>query len=272
MIGLDTQQKAPKAMSVVRNTQAASLLREAIVLDLGDLRRQAEEMRRKAHREAQEVISEARAQAQQIIADAARQGREQGRAAGYEEGLRNGTSAGIDQALRERRQQLDQLAEGLKAALDDIEGARLAILSDARVDVLKLSLLLTEKIVLRIVEADPTVVEDQIAEALGLVSLSSRPTLRIHPDLIARVNECLPDLSIKFAAAREMRIVPDDSVTPGGCVLSTEDAEVDAALETQLRRLVEALLPAPDSAESANQLPPDSSALETRTDSKEEEN
>lgn len=238
-------------MALVRNTQASALLQEAVVLDLGDLRRQADAITADARARAEQILTQARSEAQRLAAEAQRKGFETGQVAGLEEGRRAGTKQGHDSALAQSRAQLSQLAQSLTSMLDQVETARAAILSDARGDVLRLALLLAEKVTFRAVAADPSIVDDQIAQALSLVTLTSRPVLRINPAQREHVAAFLPELAARFDAARELTILPDASVQPGGCILQTENAEVDATLETQLRRLVDLLLPAPDDSSTA---------------------
>ncbi len=238
-------------MALVRNTQASTLLQEAVVLDLGDLRRQADAITADARARAEQILTQARAEAQRLAAEAQRKGFEAGQAAGLEEGRRTGSKQGHDSALAQSRAQLTQLSQSLSSMLDQVESARATILSDARSDVLRLALLLAEKITFRAVAADPSIVEDQITQALSLVTLTSRPVLRINPSQREHVTAFLPELAARFDAARQLTVLPDASVQSGGCILQTENAEVDATLETQLRRLVELLLPAPDDSSDA---------------------
>ena len=46
----------------------------------------------------------------------------------------------------------------------------------------------------------------------------------------------------EFDAIDDLEIIPDDSVAPGGCVAQSELLEVDARMESQFQKIVDALL------------------------------
>src|SRR5690606_929417 len=104
-------------MALIRKSVAETLSREAIVLDLGDLVRQGEQIKARARAEADRILAEAQAERQRLIADAAEVGRQEGFARGVEEGRKQGEAAGRDAALGEWREKLIALESGWTQAL-----------------------------------------------------------------------------------------------------------------------------------------------------------
>jgi flagellar biosynthesis/type III secretory pathway protein FliH len=224
---------------------ARTLARETIVLDLGDLVRQGEQIKAAARAEADRVLAEAKAERQRLIATAADEGRAAGLAKGTDEGLKQGEAAGRQGALAEFREKLAALEQGWLTALGKFEAERDRMLLEARQDIVRLAALSAEMVTKRHAALNPGAVADQLGAVLALLSRPTRLTVAIHPDDQAIVREALPGLTDKYAAATHVEITPDPAIGRGGCVARTSGGGViDATIETQLGRIVETLVPA----------------------------
>jgi len=125
-------------MAVVKNGHAGNLIKDAIVLDLGDLRRQGDEMVQQARAQAQSILDDAEAEARRRIDEAADKGREQGLAESRAEGLEEGRRAGREEALAAAGEQLERLTTGWTDALNSWTEHGGRMLLEAREDVLAL--------------------------------------------------------------------------------------------------------------------------------------
>lgn len=230
-------------MALIKHSQAASVTRDALVLDLGDLRAQADRILADARAQAERIRRDAKAEATRLTERAAEDGRAAGHAEGLEAGRAEGREAAHAEAVEEFRAQFDALTRDWQAALDRWNRDRNRMMLEAREDVIRLALAVARKIVHRHVDVDPAVVEDQIVEALRLVSEPGRLVVRVHRDERERVESVLPDLLQTLDEDRDVCVVDDDSVEPGGCIVATAGGEIDATLKTQLDRIARALLP-----------------------------
>lgn len=230
-------------MPVIKSHNASPLVKEAIVLDLGDLGRQAARMRAEAEAKAARIVEEAQREAQQLIDSAEAKGHEQGRAAGYEEGLAAGREQGRAEALQAMNEQLAQLQAGWAQTLSQWQAQREQVEREAKEAVLAFALKAVKKLVHRVVETDPAVVVDQVAEALTHVLRPLDVTVHIHPDDRPLLEASLPDLLAAFAQVKHIQLVDDDKVGRGGCTVSFGQGHIDATIETQLTRLAAAMLP-----------------------------
>src|SRR5436853_7410348 len=75
-----------RTKALIKNIQSDRLLKEAIVLDMGDLGRQADRLLSGARAEAQRLVDEARSEADRVIDGADQRG--------YSEGLERGLTEG----------------------------------------------------------------------------------------------------------------------------------------------------------------------------------
>jgi flagellar biosynthesis/type III secretory pathway protein FliH len=230
-------------MGMIRNALAGEIARDAVVLDLGDLRAQAAAIRRRAEEEAQRIAREAKEERERIVAGAREEGFERGRAEGLEQGLREGREAGRREALEQNTERIEALTNAWEAALGDFERSRDALRRDAREDVLRLALRLSEKVAKRAIEVDERAASRQVEAALEMALASERMTIRIHPEDRVAIEADLPAIAARVGGGSEATLVEDASLPRGSCVVRTERGEVDGNIDHQIARLVDALLP-----------------------------
>ncbi|MBS0196844.1 MAG: hypothetical protein JSR77_08805 [Planctomycetes bacterium] len=229
---------------MIRQAAAERVVRDAVVLDLGDLARQGEACRQRARAEAGAIVQEAKAERERLIRGAAEQGKAEGFAKGREQGIAEGREQGRRDALAERGAALDLLAKGWGESLAGFLAAREAALVEARRDVVQLAVLLAERIVKRAIELEPQRVADQVAAVLATLARPTRLRLRMHPEDEALVRESLPSVAANFNAAEHLEIVTDASMRRGGVIAETAGGgAIDATIRTQLDRMARALLP-----------------------------
>jgi flagellar assembly protein FliH len=231
-------------MAVLKNTTSNTLVKDAIVLDLGDLRQQAEKLRRAAEARAEAIVAEARSKASEvarsILADAHRKGREEG----LEQGLAEGRAKGHAEALAKAGAQLQQLQNAWTDAMAAWDARKADMERDVRLAVLQMAVIFAEKVAKRVIEADRSVVVDQVAAALRLTLKPSDVTVHIHPDDRLLLEEAMPRLMASFSHLKHITLIEESNMTRGGCVVVSGQGRIDATVETQLQRLAELLVPA----------------------------
>jgi len=226
-----------------RNTSSDRFAHEAVVLDLGDLRQQAEKMRAQARAEADRMLNEARAEAERLTAEATQKGHDAGYRQGYDEGHAAGLKQGHDEALQKTREQLNQLQQAWVDAAGQWDNQRRTMLLDARQSVLELAIAIAERILKRAPQVDRALVIDQVAAALEQITRPADVQLRIHPDDRPLLSEALPELIKTSDQLEHVHLVDDPEIAPGGCRVTYGKGAIDATLATQLDRITQALLP-----------------------------
>ncbi len=159
--------------------------------------------------------------------------REKERAAAHERGFHEGVEAG-------RRQALKELGPNLEASVrvvEEMEEFREALLEQLQENVTLLSLAIARHLVDREVKVDPEVVENLVRSALSHFPLDQAVRIRLNPqDLSAMSGDPDPERP-PVAAGREVRWIPDESVSRGGCVVEGPERIVDGRLETAVERI-----------------------------------
>ncbi len=232
-------------MAVIRHTESAAHLREAIVLDLGDLARQGEALKRQAQKKAEQILAEAQRTADALVAEAAEKGRKAGYTEGFDQGLAEGRAQGDQRAYEEEAARREALEASWKQALEEFITQRSGLLAETAQDVLRLAISIAQRITFRTLELDPSVVEDQVAEALRLMARRSGLRIVVNPADAAAVERILPVLGARLRGCEDAELVHDESVTRGGCMILGSRGEVDARIDVQLARVVDTLLPPP---------------------------
>jgi flagellar biosynthesis/type III secretory pathway protein FliH len=243
-------------VALIRQANAKSMARDAIVLDLGDLVAQGELLKARARAEADQILAEARTERDRLRRGAAEEGRREGLARGQEEGQKQGRETGRAEAVALHRETLAKLQESWVGALAFFDGDRDRMLLEARLDIVRIASIVAEMVTKRALHLEPDRVTDQLAAVLSLIARPTRLTVAVHPDDEPCIREALPALTTTFAAAGHAELTPDPTLERGSCVVRTATGgEIDASIRTQLRRIADTLLPegappvAPDTAD-----------------------
>lgn len=238
-------------MALIRNSNAALIARDAVVLDLGDLQRQGAALVERARAESDRIVADAKGERERILQGAFEQGRE----AGFSKGLAEGRVAGAEQARAEslaaRQEELSKLIGTWAEALSMFSAQRDAFVQAAERDVIRLAVVIAEKMVKRRVDLDPELVVEQVRSVLATVIRPTEAVLAISPADRELVERAMGSLVAQFPAIRNVSLIDDDTLARGSCVARMRDpetaglggGEVDASMKTQLDRIVAVLLP-----------------------------
>ncbi len=229
-------------MALIKNRNARCLATREFQ-DLGDLEQQAASIVEAARVEAALIIKTATERAEAAVAEATPRGFAEGREQGLSEGHEQGCRVGREETIGRYTAELATLAESWITTLEAFEADRREMLQRAREDIVELAVAIGAKITRRVVEADPAVVQDHVAEAISLVTAPSGLNLSINPADRELVQAVLPALCDRLGQGEHVELRDDADVERGGCVLSTGHGVIDATLQKQLERIAETLLP-----------------------------
>ncbi len=180
-----------------------------------DAKQEAEQIRAEAKRQAAAMLQEARAQCEAEKQNARQAGLEQGKAEANE-------------YLLKAKLQVGQLLDG------------------AEKEIVALALTACAKIIGQDLQRDPTLIAKIAATAIETVRGAKAVTIRVHPEMGAKLRGLDPTFAA-FAAALgkniDIQLRDDPDVEPEGCVIQTEFGVIDAQLTTQIRMLHNVLLP-----------------------------
>ena len=230
-------------MPVIKQQSARTFTRDAIVLDMSDLRAQADRIKAAAEAEAQRIIAAAHAHAAEITSGAESEARAKGHEQGLQQGLEEGRKTGQADALARASAQLGQIQKSWVEAAASWDAQRDAMEREAADSVLRLALLFGEKVTRRAIAVDEQVVVRQLGDAISYVLKPCDVKVSIHPEDRPALEQALPKLLAGLTHLKHVHVVDDAGLARGGCVLAYGQGRIDATVDTQLRRLVELMLP-----------------------------
>jgi flagellar assembly protein FliH len=164
------------------------------------------------------------------------------RAAAFEEGRRQGREEGLAEAARareeEERASAGSLAQRVEAIVTDFDQSLAALEESLANRMLGLSLQMAAQVVRTHVDTRPDAVLPPLREAIAdVLAEARRIVLRIAPADEAVVREALGELVANGRC--DLRV--DMSVRPGGCLVDSPMAAIDATLETRWRHVLAAI-------------------------------
>jgi flagellar assembly protein FliH len=204
-------------MALVKN-QASGV--QAVRFTLRDIETQAQSILHEARREAERIVAEARERAVEVSLQETR--------GGADDSPRREAEAGL---------------KALNGVVSEVRGQMESLREEALAEVVELAMAMAERVTKRAGLVDPNVLAENLREAMKLVVRSSELRIAIHPSQFEALKGMVASLQIEWPALAGAEVVGDETVTPGGCRVSTSQGRVDADLKTQLDRLAERLIP-----------------------------
>ncbi len=244
-------------MGLIKRADIEQYTRDSYVMDLGDLESRGKAVVAAANAEAESILSMAKAKRKQLLATAEKDGYDKGHHDGYEQGYIDGVVNGVEDARRDHSEVLKQLEDVWTAQLNDFESKRDLMLNQARTQVVELAAMLAQRVVHRVVELDPTIVVKQMEAVLSTITEPTRLVIAVNPDDIQVMQHSMNQLLERFATCEHAQVVSDPSLPKGSVVASTTTGGIiDASINTQLERVLDAILPENHSMETLGTIEP----------------
>jgi len=152
-----------------------------------------------------------------------------------------GLHLGIEAGKAEHAAKVAESTQLLAAAAEAIREAHERFLASLESEVVELSMTIASHILHREIHADRELVLITVRKALANLANRGRMTIRAHPDDLSALRNEKINLLEEFDGIEELLIRPDESITPGGCVVESALMQVDARIEAQLQSIFQAL-------------------------------
>jgi flagellar assembly protein FliH len=222
--------------------RSARTLESASAFNFDDMRRQCDDFVAGARQQGDQLLAKAAVEAEEIR----RRAHAEGLAAGQRDGL-----ASAQQLIETRAVAIaaQQTQEKLRTALPafqnlakSLEVERDRWMTHWEAAAVELSATIAEKILRHELSRRPELAVGIIHEALQLAAGQPQVKLRLHPADIDVLHDCAQEAVSRLAPLGDAVLVPDETITRGGCQIETRHGVIDARLETQLARISHELL------------------------------
>jgi flagellar biosynthesis/type III secretory pathway protein FliH len=186
--------------------------------------------------QANTYLDDVRVQAARIVIEAQRQADAIRRKA-EEEGKQAALRA-AERVLDEKvGKKMETLLPALEKVITDLNEAKQTWLKHWESSTVKLACAIAEKISRIELTRHPEIAVGLIREGLELVAGGSRLRIHLHPTDVETMGGQIARLQQEFQSIGPAEIVPDTTISPGGCRLETLHGAVDQQFEAQLARI-----------------------------------
>jgi len=224
-------------MPLVKPNLNQPSIKDAVVLDLGDLAKQADQLKQAAKAQAVAITQQAQEEAQKLVSEGEAKGFEKGHAEGVEQGLVEGRKEGARQALDEAASAYDLLVNQWGQKLDELDQSVRGVQEQSADAVLSFALAFAEKVTKRQIEVDQEAVLPQLEQALAAVLRPVAVTVRANPQDRPLLDDAAPKLVQRFEQVEHLQFIDDDTIERGGCSVTYGRGQVDATIKTQMDRI-----------------------------------
>jgi len=149
----------------------------------------------------------------------------------YQKGLTDGIHTGRLQILGDIQTEL----KILRSVIEGIEKARAEIYEKIETDVVEMALAIAKKIIYEAAERERGIVVAAAQESIRKASDREMIKIKINPVDHGILNQKKSELLHCFDGIRSILFEEDDSIQPGGCLIETNQGDIDARLESQVR-------------------------------------
>jgi len=151
----------------------------------------------------------------------------------YERGFQEGEASGLERALQE----LEPSRQAAEKAASQLAVLHEEITNHTHENIMALALIVARKVLEKEIRAAPEAVADLVEKALVHFPLDQKVRVRLNPADLTFLTGKSTDGTPAETPGREVRWTPDDTVTPGGCIVEGPEHVVDGRLDTALERL-----------------------------------
>lgn len=152
---------------------------------------------------------------------------------GYASGEKDGIKAG--------EKKIKALAAELSTVITSLAGLRQDLVAKYEAELLDLVLAICKKIIYCEISLDSRVVRETVRHILADAPAGQPITLRLHPKDMEAVEDLISSTDISVTDMNRVVLASDTSVSRGGCRLETPHGDMDAAIETRLKNVYDAL-------------------------------
>jgi len=173
--------------------------------------------------EAEKELSQVREELERIRAE-----QEDLKNRAYEEGLASGQEEGRRQGREEYAEKLGSIT----SLIDELGEIPKKLVHEHETEILELIKVIAERLVQQEISHDKPVIREILNSALEYIVESTTVSVKLNRADIELLNSSNEEGEFLFAK-RKVKLVEDNSISVGGCLVETGSGEVDATLENR---------------------------------------
>lgn len=237
-ISLNNHEEEPEAHDigdVNRNSHEHQLMEESEAKVQAMLEK-AEQNAHALEAAAQDKINQWWEENEQKLASLSHEAKEKG----FQEGFEIGKQEAKEEVLQKYQDKIEQAQVILTQAFEQ----KLEIISEAEPFLLELSTAIASQIIKQELKSHPDQLVELIEQHILRFKEKEFITVCVHPDDFEFIQSQRAHLVAVVNGETEIRVIPDHSVSPGGCIIRTAYGSVDARIDTQIEEIKKVILEA----------------------------
>lgn len=149
----------------------------------------------------------------------------------------DGYKKGHEEGYQFGNEEAKRLVERLHKMIEAIQQKRQEILDGTEQQIVSLVLLISRKVVKIMSENQKSVIMANVIQSLKKVKGRGDVTLRVNLDDVKLTTEHIKDFVKQVENIKNIYVVEDSSVEKGGCIVETDFGAIDARIASQLSEL-----------------------------------
>jgi flagellar assembly protein FliH len=222
----------------------ATILKQDQIRQSGETPRAISFNTEDVHQRAQAYLDQVRLQGQEIIAQAQREAaqvRAAARAAGLQDAQKDLAKQIEEASLKLTEDTIRTATAACQQSLNSLSADTQQWLQEWRDVTVDMAIAMAEKLVRQSMAHGVEPLRVWLEEALMLMRDARDVHILVHPDDFTWAGRYLQQMAKHVPHAGSAEVLPDPTVSRGGCVVRCQHGQVDQQLETQLARLGEQL-------------------------------
>lgn len=159
----------------------------------------------------------------------------------YEEGHQLGMIEGTEKAFQEMKAELVERMKSMESMLKRIEVLKKQLLIDNEAGLIKLVFEIAKKIAFRDLEQHHDAVKEIMTSVVGEAQADETVVVRLAPKDIAFLEELQAKAGERIEGLERVKMIPQENVKSGGCLIETEFGSVNATVEERVDRIWQTL-------------------------------
>ena len=197
----------------------------------------AQTIRQEANEERELIISQAKDEAALIMQNA----REEAEKI-KKEAIKQGIEKGYRDGYERESEEVKRLVERVQIVLNSAIEKRNEIFVETEQQIIGLVLLIAKKVIKVISENQKNVVINNVVQALRKLKSRGEVAIRVNLSDIELTSEHKKDFVEMVEGVKSIKILEDNTVDRGGCIIETDFGAIDARISSQLHEIEDRIL------------------------------
>jgi flagellar assembly protein FliH len=177
------------------------------------------------HKEVDKILRQAEEKAEQLEREA------------YDKGFAQGEKDGLELG----RKKAEKIVDEMERLFKELRGLKSSLAITHEKEILDIVFAVVKKSVHHETLRDESIIQRAVQIALQMATDRSELSLRINPEDVGFVEKVKPGFFTQFRDLKGLTVMPDGSISRGGCVIESHYGDVDGRIETQLDEIYQVL-------------------------------